>query len=272
MMCCCRAPQGKKGSVQGQTGVHLETFYPSGRGAARTKSPLHPRGQPYPRPPSLPVIPPNPTQPQPTNEPTSQPTNKPTSQPVIPSRPTSPGSGRQFRSPYSSPPSGGPTCTTYHCQETKWHRHRGSACTPNSADTEETFFSRRRSAGSPHSRPPFSSPSQPAGQSPSPGPAGQLPLSSLREQLPDGVQRPGHQLHPEADLGVVPAGAGGDRRAGAEDVCARLAAAAVQRPARPAGDCDGAGAKHRAAQNGSREDPEQRSQVLGPGDLRGPET
>ena len=145
-------------------------------------------------------------------------------------------------------------------------RHRGSACTSYSADTAETFLSGGRSADSPYPWPPYISPTQPSGsRSPSPGPAGQLPLRPLREQLPDGVQRPRHQLHPEADLGVVPTGARGDGGVGAKDVGAGVAAAAVQRPAGPAGDCHRARAKHSPAQNGSGEDPEQRSQVLGPG-------
>ena len=149
--------------------------------------------------------------------------------------------------------------------------HRGSASTSYSSDTAETFLSRGRSvAPSSHPWPPHLSPTQPQGSSPSPRPAGQLALRPLREQLPDGVQRPRHQLHPQADLWVVPAGAWGDGRTGAEDVGQGVAAAAVQRPARSARDCHRAGAKHSAAQNGSREDPEQGSQVLGPaGDLRG---
>merc|ERR1719209_2413196 len=165
---------------------------------------------------------------------------------------------------WPAPPRGSSPCTTYHSQETKWHR--GSACTSYSADTAETFLSGGRSADSTYPWSPFISPTQPSGsRSPSPGPAGQLPLRPLREQLPDGVQRPRHQLHPEADLGVVPTGARGDGGVGAKDVGAGVAAAAVQRPAGPARDCHRARAKHSSAQNGSGEDPEQRSQVLGPG-------
>ena len=92
-------------------------------------------------------------------------------------------------------------------------------------------------------------------------------LSAVREQLPDRGQRPGGQLDPEADLGVLPAGSRGERRAREENLGARFAAAAVQRAPRAAGKCDGADSEHSAAQDGSGEDPEQRPKVLRPGIL-----
>merc|ERR1719385_475083 len=73
-----------------------------------------------------------------------QPTPHPTSKPVIPSRPASPSSNWQLCAPHCAPPSGSPPCTTYHCQETKWDRHRGSTSTSYGADTAETFLPRGR--------------------------------------------------------------------------------------------------------------------------------
>ena len=92
-------------------------------------------------------------------------------------------------------------------------------------------------------------------------------LSAVREQLPDRGQRPGGQLDPKADLGVLPAGSRGERRARAENLGARVTAAAVQRAPRAARERGGADSEHSAAQDGSGEDPEQRPKVLRPGRL-----
>ena len=48
----------------------------------------------------------------------------------------------------------------------------------------------------------------------------QLPLKPLREQLPDSLQRPADQLHPQADLGVLPDGCPGERRTREEELSA----------------------------------------------------